>query len=131
MLSNFGYNICTVWWIKSYYISFLVLLVLVFCLMFCCYRIWRLYPAFVSASLHDATEFLNIFSFVNNCDNLNSIDFGSSLIMDGGWLDFVLTLFYWLLIILLLPFRQKHGMLSFLNSKWHLRNSRLFCCIEL
>ena len=29
-------------------------------------------------------EFLNIFSFTDNCDNLNSIDFGSCHIMDGG-----------------------------------------------
>ena len=65
---------------------FRLLLVVVFCLMFCWYRIWCLYPAFVSVSLHGMNEFLNISSFVNYFDNLNSIDFGSCLIMDGGWL---------------------------------------------
>ena len=30
------------------------------------------------------TEFLNIFSFADNWNNFNSIDFGSCLIMDGG-----------------------------------------------
>ena len=63
----------------------------VFCLVFCWYRIWCLYPAFVSASLHGLTEFLNISLFADNCDSLNSIDFGSCLIIDSGRLDSVLT----------------------------------------
>ena len=41
-------------------------------------------PAFVSASLYGLIEFLNISSFADNCDNLNFINFGSCLIMDGG-----------------------------------------------
>ena len=64
--------------------------VVVFCLMLCWYRISCLYSAFVSASLYGLTELLNISSFVDNCDNLNSIDFGSCLIIDKEWLDSVL-----------------------------------------
>ena len=68
------------------YIIFLFqfLVEVVFCLIFCWYRISCLYTAFVSASLYGLTEFLNMSPFANNGDNLNSIDFGSSLIMDGG-----------------------------------------------
>ena len=84
MLSNFCYNICTVWWIKPYHISFPVFvggIALSYGLLDC---ILCLYPAFVSVSLLGVTEFLNISSFADNCDNLNSIDFGSCLVMDGG-----------------------------------------------
>ena len=63
---------------------FRFLLVVVFCLMFCWYRILCLCPAFVSASLYGLTEFLHISLFADNFDNLNSTDFGSCLIMDGG-----------------------------------------------
>ena len=60
------------------------LVVVVFCLIFCWYRISYLYPAFVSASLYGLLEFLNISSVTDNCDNLNSIDLGSCLVVDGG-----------------------------------------------
>ena len=67
---------------------FRFLVVLVFCLMFCWYCISCIYSAFVSASLYGLIEFLIISLFAGNCDNLNSIDFGSYLIMMGG--DFLL-----------------------------------------
>ena len=67
------------------------LVVVVFCLLFCWYQIPCLYPAFVSASLCDKIEFLNISLPASDCDNLNSIDFCSILIIDGRWLDYVLT----------------------------------------
>ena len=49
------------------------------------------FPAFFSASLYGLIEFLSISSLADNCDNLNSIDFGSCLIMYGGLLDSMLT----------------------------------------
>ena len=78
---------------------FWILLMLVFCLMFRWYRIWCLYPAFVSASLHGMIGFLNISSFADNCGNFNSIEFGSCLIMDDGWLGSALT---WIILLLFL-----------------------------
>ena len=63
-------------------IRFLVV-VTVFCLMFYWYRISFLYPAFVSAFLYGLTEFMNISSLADNCDNLNSINFSICLIIDG------------------------------------------------
>ena len=59
--------------------------------MLCWYHILCLFPAFIIASLYGVIEFLNISSLADDCGNLNSIDFGSCLIMDGEWLDFVLT----------------------------------------
>ena len=41
-----------------------------------------LFPACISASLYGVIEFLNISSLADDCGNLNSIDFGSCLIMD-------------------------------------------------
>ena len=55
----------------------------VFCLMFYWDRTSFLYPAFVSAFLHGLTEFLIISSLADGCDNLNSINFGICLIIDG------------------------------------------------
>ena len=106
---------------------FQFLLVVVFCLMFYWYRIWCLYLPFVSASLHGVNEFLSISLFDDNCGNLDSIDFGSCwsriLTVDDWILCWHELLYCWLL--------GKEGMLSFQNSKWHLGNSRLSCCIEL
>ena len=62
---------------------FRFLVVLVFCLMICWNCISCLYPAFVSASLYGLIEFLDISSLTDIYDNLNSIGFGSCLIVDG------------------------------------------------
>ena len=105
-------------------IRFLVV-VAVFCLMFYWYRISFLYPAFVSAFLYGLTEFMNISSLADNCDNLNSINFGICLIIDGDdWILCWYKLFYCCLL-------SKDGMMSFLNSMRRLGNYRLFYCIEL
>ena len=62
---------------------FRFLVVVVFCLMFSWYRISSLHRAFVSTSLYGLIELLDISSFADNCDNLNYIDFGSCLVVDG------------------------------------------------
>ena len=57
---------------------------------FCIYTLLLLVSSCLSVFLSGLIEFLNIFSFANNWDNLNSICFGNFLIMDERWLDSVL-----------------------------------------
>ena len=90
---------------------FRCLVVVAFCLMFCWYYILCLYPAFVSASLYGLIQFLNIFSLADNCDILNSNDFGSCLIMGGG--DWILCSHNSFCSCL----SGKDGTMSFPNSK--------------
>ena len=71
----------------TFFFRFLVVVVF-YVLSYC---VSCLYPVFISASLYSILEFLNMSSFADNCDNLNSIDFGTCLIMDSGWLDSMLT----------------------------------------
>ena len=90
---------------------FRCLVVVAFCLMFCWYYILCLYPAFVSASLYGLIQFFNIFSLADNSDILNSNDFGSCLIMGGG---------YWILCShksFCSCLSGKDGTMSFPNSK--------------
>ena len=74
---------------QTMFLCFLLLSVLIFAW----YLSLCLYPDFSKASWYGVTDYLKISSEEDNNESRDSIESGSCLITDGGWLDSVFMYF--------------------------------------